>query len=318
MIRAFFREYRFWYMMYIIQAVAFLMTFYLYRLPLSYFTYSFLVSSVLIILISMVLYYRFQQKIHLLEDFSFNPDVYLLTKPSDKAYLAIIDQEKTAFSKLLLKTRQRENDLQQLIKMWSHQMKVPLSALSLMVQTDSLEVSDVAIQVQSLNHQLSNMLNYLKLSHHDSDFRFEKVSVKALVIDIIKEFRVLFLKKDIQVSLDGDWTVLSDRKWLRFALSQLLDNAVKYSKPHGRITITMSNDGICIKDNGIGILAEDIPRLFEQGFTGFNGREHQKATGFGLYMTKRIIDQLGLTITITSQIDVGTEVTIASSLSKAT
>lgn len=313
MIIAFFREYRFWYLMYLVQAMAFLMTFYLYRLPLSYFIYSGLVSTVLIMLITLTLYYRFRQKMLLLRDFAFHPDTYTLTKPSDQAYLAIIDKEKDDTTEALLTLKKRENDLQQIIKMWAHQMKVPLSALSLMLQTNSLSPTDISLQLQNLNHYLSNLLNYLKLTNQVSDFVFEKVSVRAVMVDLLKEFRIHFLKKDIQLTLEGDWQVISDRKWLRFALSQILDNALKYSQEKGKISIQMTDNDITISDKGIGILAEDLPRLFEQGFTGFNGREHQKATGFGLYMTKLILDELDLSITITSHIDVGTDVRISRS-----
>lgn len=99
------------------------------------------------------------------------------------------------------------------------------------------------------------------------------------------------------------------RKWLSFALSQIIDNALKYNKTGGKVAIEL-NKGISISDTGIGILAEDIPRLFDEGFTGFNGREHQKATGFGLYLTKRVLNQLELAISVESQLEVGTSVTI--------
>ncbi|MBF0845715.1 sensor histidine kinase, partial [Streptococcus danieliae] len=108
-----------------------------------------------------------------------------------------------------------------------------------------------------------------------------------IMVDLVKKYRTHFLHKQIAVSIDGDWTLKSDRKWLAFALSQILDNAIKYSSEGGLIQILM-DQGVTIRDQGIGILAEDIPRLFDQGFTGFNGREHQKASGFGLYLTKRV------------------------------
>lgn len=246
-----------------------------------------------------------------LEDFHFSADHYLLTKPSDQAYLDLIEKERSASQDNLLESHQQAANLQQIVKLWAHQMKVPLAAISLMLQTEQVSHYDLSLQLQSLNHYLSNLLNYLKLNNKVSDFRFEKLTVRPLIVELVKEFRVHFLKKDIQLELDGDWEVISDRKWLGFALSQILDNALKYSRPKGKISIHLSPNGIRISDKGIGILAEDIPRLFEQGFTGFNGREHQKATGFGLYMTKRVLDQLGLNISLTSQLDRGTSVFIS-------
>lgn len=311
MIMAFLREYRFWYLIYGLQALAFGLTFYLYRLPLAYFRYSLLLSSALVLIISLALFYRFAQKITLLQEKHCDLEAYLLTKPSDKAYLSLIAQERQEHANSLLEHQKTTSHLQQVVKLWVHQMKVPVAAMSLILQTEQISPYDLALQVQQLNHYLSNLLNYLKLTHKVSDFRFEQMTVRPLIVELIKDFRVHFLKKDIQLNLEGDWELVSDRKWLQFALSQLLDNALKYSKPKGKISIFLSQNGITIQDEGIGILAEDIPRLFEQGFTGFNGREHQKATGLGLYMTKMILDQLHLSITLSSQIDQGTTVVIS-------
>lgn len=103
---------------------------------------------------------------------------------------------------------------------------------------------------------------------------------------------------------------LSDKKWLSFALTQVIDNAIKYSNKGGYISISIKEGSMSISDNGIGILKEDLPRLFDEGFTGFNGHEHQKATGLGLYMTKQILDQLNLDIQIESVVGEGTKVIV--------
>lgn len=100
------------------------------------------------------------------------------------------------------------------------------------------------------------------------------------------------------------------KKWLSFALTQLLDNAIKYSHHGGHISIRLNKKSIEISDEGIGILEEDLPRLFDEGFTGFNGHELQKASGLGLYMTRTVLEQLNLAITIQSHIDQGTLVII--------
>ena len=154
------------------------------------------------------------------------------------------------------------------------------------------------------------MLNYLKFSQNKDDFRFEKLSVKNITTSIIKKYRIPCLLKHLSVEVTGDWELNSDRKWVNFALTQLIDNAIKYSKEGGKIAIRISQSSIEISDDGIGILEEDLPRIFEEGFTGFNGHEHQKATGLGLYMTKQVLDSLNLDITIHSQIDQGTQVFI--------
>ena len=134
--------------------------------------------------------------------------------------------------------------------------------------------------------------------------------MRDLVADLVKKYRISFLMKQMSVDIDGDWYLKTDKKWLSFAISQILDNAIKYSKKNSVIQVNISQGQISIIDHGIGILEEDLPRLFEEGFTGYNGHEHQKATGFGLYMTKQVLDRLGFVISISSQVDHGTTVSI--------
>lgn len=199
--------------------------------------------------------------------------------------------------------------MQAIIKMWSHQMKVPLAAISLMSQTGHLKEQDVNHQLMRLDTYLGNLLNYLKLTGSSSDFSFEEVQVREVIVEIVKKYRNQFLQKQIAVTIDGDWSLKTDKKWLSFALSQIVDNALKYNHTGGSIRIRLG-DGIEIQDTGIGILPEDLPRLFDEGFTGYNGREHQKATGFGLYLTKRILTLLELAIQVESQVEVGTKMTV--------
>ncbi|HEM3294761.1 TPA: sensor histidine kinase [Streptococcus suis] len=185
-----------------------------------------------------------------------------------------------------------------------------MRALEDYVHEEALPLLNKPVDLAYLNLiEAENLLNYLKQTNHASDFRFEQVEVREVVVDLVKKYRNQFLQKDISVTIDGNWLLKSDRKWLSFALSQIIDNALKYNKTGGKVAIEL-NEGISISDTGIGILAEDIPRLFDEGFTGFNGREHQKATGFGLYLTKRVLNQLELAISVESQLEVGTSVTI--------
>ena len=162
-----------------------------------------------------------------------------------------------------------------------------------------------------MQNYLDTLLTYLKFSQNKDNFRFERLSVRDITIENVKKYRIPCLLKQLSIEVEGDWLLASDRKWLSFAISQILDNAIKYSKEQGKIRIEITDGRISISDNGIGILEGDWPRLLEEDFTGFNGHENQKATGLGLYMTKQILDSLNLAISITSQVDKGTQVTIA-------
>ncbi|MGQ7340495.1 sensor histidine kinase [Streptococcus suis] len=309
MIAKFIREYRSFYFSYLVLAGSFILLFFLYQLPTEFLQNALLLSLTLLILLTVGLFWKFRNRMRVLEDYVHEEALSLLNKPVDLAYLNLIEAEKEATREQLLVYKSREEDLQAMVKMWSHQMKVPLAALSLMSQTDNLNQQDVNHQLLRLDNYMANLLNYLKLTNHASDFRFEQVEVREVVVEVVKKYRNQFLQKEISVHIDGTWSLKTDKKWLSFALTQIIDNALKYNKVGGSITICLQ-EGIFVQDTGIGILAEDIPRLFDEGFTGFNGREHQKATGFGLYLTKRVLDQLELAISVESRVDVGTTVTI--------
>ncbi len=313
MIKAFFKEYGAWYLLYGLLSLLFFLTFYLYRLPLVYFQTSFIFVSTILILLSLGLYYRFYQKMTSLHFFlavANLDNLNQLEQPSDKAYQKIIAAliQKEAEATLVYQSDQ--DKMQQMIKLWSHQMKIPLATLSLMEQTNQLEKESVRQQILRLENNLSRLMNYIKFNQNQSDFRFESVSMRDILVDLVKKNQVLYRQKDLSLTIEGDWILKSDKKWLSFSLAQILDNAIKYNKPGGKVSIRIQDKSVCIQDTGIGILAEDIPRIFEEGFTGYNGHEHQKATGLGLYMTKQILNHLEFDISIQSQVDQGTKVLI--------
>ncbi|MGT2957688.1 histidine kinase [Streptococcus bovimastitidis] len=309
MIRLFFKEYRIWYLQFCLLILMYLLVFSLYHLPLANFLTASLISVTLIIPVSIYHYLRFRRKLKILQEFSYVKELEPLDDPSDLEYKRLIFRVIAEQNDQLDTERSRQKDLDAIIKIWSHQMKIPLSAISLMVQTDHLSKNDLQKQLLYLENHLNQLLSYLKFSQNKDDYRFEKLDISGIVKDILKEMAPICFSKDISFSIDGNWTVTSDKKWLRFALMQIIDNAIKYSHQGGHIFIKLG-DGIEISDNGIGILSEDIPRLFEEGYTGFNGHEHQKASGLGLFMTKTILHQLQLDIKIESQVDQGTMVSI--------
>ncbi|MGT2800584.1 sensor histidine kinase [Streptococcus marmotae] len=309
MIIKFLKEYAGWYLVYLTIGFSIFVLFLLYQLPFDFLLQSLFFISVLLAIWTVWLFFHFKRKQEIIENFTGEIKGTELNLPSDLAYLALLEREKEASNALILAYKSRENEWQSVIKMWSHQMKVPLAALSLMSQTNQLSQTEVNHQLLRLDNYMTNLLNYMKLSNQTSDFRFEMIEVRELIVDLVKKYRSQFLQKELSLDIKGEWQVKSDRKWLSFSLSQVIDNAIKYSQNKKSIIIHLEN-GVTIIDQGIGILPEDLPRLFDEGFTGYNGREHQKASGFGLYLTKRVLTQLALSIDISSQIDQGTQVRI--------
>lgn len=252
-----------------------------------------------------------QDWFHLLEDFP----------KSDK----LIEQDYQLLLQKLGTQIQQQNDQQEIqynelidyYGLWTHQIKTPLAALDLMVQTlgqpAKKEMKDEIFKIQQY---LDMMLQYLRLQNIQNDFRFAELKIQPLVAQVVKKYASFFIYKDLEVELENlDGIIISDEKWLTFILEQVIFNAIKYTAT-GKITIYSPVDRpqeIHIKDTGRGILAEDIPRVFERGYTGFNGRENQKASGLGLYMSQEIAKQLGLKLHLTSEINQGTEVVIDAS-----
>lgn len=154
-------------------------------------------------------------------------------------------------------------------------------------------------------------LQYIRLEQSQSDLSFRECLLDPIIRSTIRKFAPLFIAKKLRILYEGtDKTVLTDEKWLAFMLEQLLSNAVKYT-PSGSVSIAVSNDlQLTVTDTGIGIAPQDLPRIFEKGFTGQNGRDDRKATGLGLYLCSKAARKLNVTLSVDSEVNKGTTVTI--------
>ena len=164
-------------------------------------------------------------------------------------------------------------------------------------------------------------LQYQRVSSTENDFVLEKVSLDGVIRDTIKKYAKIMIRRHIGINYSGTKKqVYTDEKWLAFILEQILSNAIKYT-PQGFVTIETEEEKdrffITIKDTGIGIKAEDLPRVFEKGYTGYNGHADKKATGIGLYLCRQMADKLGHTIRIESELGKGTKVWIGFNLDYA-
>lgn len=282
---------------------------YLQNIDLVAFKVAFLLPTLIFVLYLSFACQRFIQLHQFLartsvENLPYFPDTSLIGEDYQQLLIGLEQWHQEKYQELL----KFDKDLLDLTRVWTHQMKVPIAALDLMAQTNNLTQSDVQHQLLELDNYLNILLSYLRLQNTSTDFRFETFDVADVTRDIIKKYANQFIMKNLSVRIEGSWRLTSDRKWLTVALEQIFNNAVKYTKTGG-VTIKF-DESITIADTGIGILPEDLPRLFEHGFTGYNGRHHQKSTGLGLYLTKEILDKLELTVTMTSQVEQGTEVQI--------
>jgi len=229
----------------------------------------------------------------------------------EEDYLQLLVALEKQMEQIKLAVKEQQSELMDFYTLWIHQIKTPLAALDLLIQykNDSLK-KEMSEELFKIQQYLEMMLQVLRLSITEIDFVFEKVTFTELVKPVIKEYMNFFIRKKIELSMgDLDEEIVTDKKWFRFILDQVLFNAIKYTQS-GKITITSDGKILHIIDTGQGILPEDLPKIFDKGYTGLNGRRHQKASGLGLYISKKIADKLGLGLSLTSKIDVGTNVAI--------
>ncbi len=225
-----------------------------------------------------------------------------------EAILCDLKHELSDLEKNLRAKERHIKETEDIIKVWSHQMKIPLAAIDLMAQTE-INPIELKNQTFALDNYLKMLLEYQRIANISTDFHFEKFSVAQLLRELLKKYSSFFIQKNLSVTISGDWEITTDRKWFSLAIEQLLNNAIKYTN-EGSLTISIEENKIVLSDTGIGILPEDLPRIFEHGFTGYNGRGHYKASGLGLYLTKLILDRLDFSIKISSELGEGTAVEV--------
>lgn len=196
---------------------------------------------------------------------------------------------------------------------WAHQIKTPISAMRLTLQNEDTPLSRALMQeLGRIERYVDMALTFARLDSESTDFVFRSCSLDAVARAAIRRFSGEFIARRLKLTYSAaDVSAVTDEKWLLFAVEQVLSNALKYTRT-GEIRVSVTDDcRIVIEDTGIGIAPEDLPRVFEKGYTGFNGRVDLRASGVGLYLCKRVLNRLGAGISVASAVDVGTTVTIS-------
>ena len=229
--------------------------------------------------------------------------------------LALLEMDK---KNRAIEEREKLNDLMDYYTLWAHQIKTPIAASSLLVG----EIEDKKVKNQleqelfKIESYVNIVLQYLRLESFHEDLVLKKENVEDLVKEIVKKYAIFFIQKGLSLNLhDLDRTIITDRKWFVVILEQVLSNSLKYTS-QGGIEIYFQEDRLYIKDSGLGIQDADLLRVFERGFSGYNGRLIQQSSGLGLYLSKKIADELGHQISIASQVGQGTTVMISFSEKK--
>ena len=304
------------YILFVVFIAIFFIMFYLYNLPLEALIYtgSFcFLASVIASFSDFVNYRESYKKLKFLEKNILN-DLEDLPKSLDiriDYYHKIIEKLYEELEKLTQENRQKNTDMVDYYSMWVHQIKTPIAAMNFLLDNEEIDRKILQQELFKIERYVEMVLTYIRLDSISSDYVITKINLDEVVKDSVKKYATIFINKKIKLNyVSHETMVISDKKWLSFAFEQILGNSVKYTSTGGEITIETCENKLIIEDNGMGIKEEDLPRIFEKGFTGFNGRYEKKSSGLGLYLCKKTLDKLGHHVEISSKVGEGTRIEI--------
>ena len=216
----------------------------------------------------------------------------------------LVNENKTLKSEML----NQKDDLNAYFLMWLHQIKTPMTVSKLLLdKPDENTTSKLKMQLMYIEQYINMAMNYIKMIDHSTDMDITEVNLDDIIKDLLKKYSLLFIHNHISLDYQSSATyVISDSKWLMILIEQILSNALKYTE-NGKISIQYLEDKhtLEIKDTGIGIRSEDIPKIFDRGYSGFNGRMNEKSSGLGLYLAKKISEKLNIQIEVESKLSKG-------------
>jgi signal transduction histidine kinase len=268
--------------------------------------------ALLLLLLSGFLLHRYLKIIQAI-DHMHEEDVDNLSLEA-ASYRQGMEQMELKHIRALNEVQEKQKEYYDFIVSWFHEVKTPIAVLRLMQQTE-VDSQSLDEEVSRIEHYVDQALYYAKLDSFNQDYEIVNCELKQLTKEVIKSHSKTFISKKIRIQLSLESTIVqSDTKWLQFIVNQLVTNSLKYTGEQGEISIrthvTPQEKQLIIRDNGIGIDLRDLPRIFNRGFTGTNGRAYMKSTGMGLYLAQELSNKLGHYITCTSEIGQYTEMVI--------
>ena len=201
-------------------------------------------------------------------------------------------------------------DFKEYISIWTHQIKTPLFSLDLILNDYPVDSHLAKAEVFEIEEYINTLLSYMRLESLSTDFLFEHVNLDELINSSIKKYSKVFIRKKNRVMVENtNLSITTDQKWFSLILDQILSNSNKYTQ-NGEISIYMREQNLIIEDTGIGIKKEDLPRVFDKSYTGYNGRIYKKSTGIGLSLVRATAENLSIDVSIDSEVNEGTKVTL--------
>lgn len=291
---------------------------FLYNLPLEPIGYALLLNFIVILVITVVDFMSYHQRYQKLvwmkkkikNEVSGFPEPKTALEVQYQELLQILQEEK---QHMVSSMDCKYSEMMDYYTLWVHQIKTPIAAMRLLLQVSKDEnKSELEQELFKIERYVEMVLGYLRISGTTSDFIFQQYDLADIVKQAVKKYASVFIHSNIRLRMEEIHEhVLTDEKWLVFVIEQVLSNSLKYTKPGGEIHIFMKKgirQILVIEDCGIGISEQDLPRVFEEGYTGYNGHMDKRSTGIGLYLCKTVMTKLRHDISITSKVDEGTKV----------
>lgn len=290
---------------------AFFIMMWVYDMPKAAIGYT---LSLALIILLIYFIFDFRKEKNRLKSIYAAIDGVELPEPTDavsQAVAKLIEELERDKSEAQAKYLNLANENMDYYTLWTHQIKTPLAAMRLLLADETPDVRDMSVQLFKIEQYVDMTLQHLRLQSSSTDYIIKWQSLESIVKGVIRKYAPLFIRSALQLKLEiEDVSVLTDKKWLGAAIEQIVSNALKYTKK-GSISIYLEpNKTLVIEDTGMGIAPEDLPRVMEKSYTGFNGHASSKSSGLGLYLAKTILNRLGHTIVITSELGKGTKVSI--------
>lgn len=249
---------------------------------------------------------------------------YLITEVMPKpnraerfAYYRILKKANKSMLENISTIKQQQIDYKEYIESWVHEIKIPITSVKLLCENNKSDITTkIDEEIEEINNFVEQALFYARMDQVSNDFMIKNINLNNVIRNVLARNKKIMIQNNMKVELNNvNTNCYTDEKWLEFIVNQIIQNAIKYRKErNANIVITISENKenviLNIKDNGIGIKTSEIERIFDKGFTGTNGRNQKKSTGIGLYLCKRLCQEIGMEIEANSKENEFTEIKI--------
>lgn len=300
--------------------IIFLIVFFLYHLPLGAVVYPAFVCAGLGGIFFACSYYKTYKKHVRLKELSKLPASVMEGFPravsiEEEDYQELIQRLREEQTRLKNDMTLRYTDWMDYYSAWAHQIKTPIASMRLTLQNEDSPLGRKVLEdLARIEQYVEMVMAFLRLDSDSTDYLIREYEIDDIVRQAVRKFSGQFINKKLRLVYEPlHRKITTDEKWLLFVIEQILSNAIKYTPEGGMVSIGMEEPcTLSIRDTGIGIAPEDLPRIFEKGYTGYNGRMDKKASGIGLYLCRRICRNLGHEISAASVLDQGTCIKLTS------